>query len=559
MHIASPDQLVGQNIEVYRVERLLRRGHMNAVYLAYHVTQNSPVALMTFILPETFAPEARQRFWERFWQEGARLNTLQHTHILPIHGYGAHAGYPYVVFPYLKNVSLADILKHQGQLHHTEVRPILQQVVTGLAYAHKKGIFHGALKPSNVILNNREEVLVTGFGLMQILQMHGIEKDERPYGHLLSVAGTFLAPEKYVAPEVVLGQAADARTDVYSLGAILFELLSGKPPFTGTNPLEVALQHVQQPVLCLRTHCPDMPLTLAAVVNQALDRDPARRFQRVEELAEAFVRVSAGLSENGTNNRMRAIRNVEQETLPDWQFLPPVITDQLPIVRPTSQATNDQELAQLAPAMKAPSTFVPPAEKLVVTARSPQETSDASWTLPPQEPSAPPRPNSTQQNAKVTRRGPISNKRSYPWEGGKTRGNEPISRRMVVALLVTGGAAVAGTAVAIASTNTASNQQAQNNVANLARNAAMDFVNRANNKAGVLVHLVNGNFVAYDRACTHQGTSVKYDPTKQLLVCPAHGATFDPAKGGAVRQGPATKPLPAMTVYVEADGTIVTG
>jgi Rieske Fe-S protein len=128
---------------------------------------------------------------------------------------------------------------------------------------------------------------------------------------------------------------------------------------------------------------------------------------------------------------------------------------------------------------------------------------------------------------------------------------------MVVALLVTGGVAVAGTAVAIVSTNNTSNKPAQNNAAHLARNAAVDFVNPANNRAGVLVHLANGNFVAYDRACTHQGISVIYDPTKQLLVCPAHGSTFDPAKGGAVEQGPATKPLTRMAVHVNADGTIV--
>jgi serine/threonine protein kinase/nitrite reductase/ring-hydroxylating ferredoxin subunit len=559
MHVTSPDQLVGHNIEPYRVERLLRRSHINAVYLAYHAIQNSPVALMTFILPETLAFEARQRFWERFWKEAAKLTTLRHTHILSIHDYGMYAGYPYIVIPFMKYISLADILKRRGRLHHTEVRHILQQVATGLAYAHEKGIFHGALKPSNIILNNREEVLVTGFGLMEILQMRGIEQDESRYGHLLSIAGTFLAPEKYVAPEVVLGRPAGAHTDVYALGVILLESLSGKLPFTGTNPLEVAMQHVQRPVLCLRTDCPDIPLTLAAVVNQALDRDPERRFQHVDELAEAFVRISVGLSENDTNNRMRAVRDIGQETLPDWQFLPPVITGQLPVLEPTAQATNDQELALLAPPTKVSPTFVPPAEKLAVTTRSLQETSDASWTLPPQELSPPPRSDSTQQNAKLTRRGPISNKHSRPWGRGKTRGNESISRRMVVALLVTGGVAIAGTAVAIASANAVSNQQAQNNVANLARNAVMNFVNPANNKAGVLVHLVNGNFVAYERACTHQGVYVKYDPTKQLLVCPAHGATFDPAHGGAVRQGPATKPLPAMTVHVEADGTIVIG
>ena len=484
----------------------------------------------------------------------------------------------------MTNGSLADILKRRGRLHHTEVLDILQQVAAGLAYAHGKGIFHGALKPSNIVLNNQEEVLVAGFGLMRILQMRGIEQDERPYGHLFSIAGTFLTSAEYIAPEVVQGQPGDARTDIYSLGMILFELLSGKTPFMGTNPLEVAKQHVRQPVLSLRTHCPDIPLALAAIVNQALDRDPARRFQRVDELAEAFARVSAALSENGSNNRMRAIRNAGQDTLADWQFLPPIITGQLPVVRPTSPVTNNQELAQLAnivnlsdispqqdwhqaqslqrpvaPPMKVSPTFVPSAEKPVVTARSPQEAPDDSWTLPPQEPSRSLRSGSAQQNANLTRRGPTSNQRSCPLKGRKTGGNERISRRMVVALLVAGGVAAVGTAVAIYETNNASNQQVQNNAANLAKNAAMEFVDPANNKSIVLVHLSNGSFVAYDRTCTHQGVYVKYDPTKQLLVCPAHGATFDPARGGAVQRGPATKPLSAVTVHINADGTFITG
>src|SRR2546421_898852 len=101
LQITSPDQLVGQEIGAYRVERILGRGYVNTVYLAYHSTQNSPFALITFILPETFAFEARQRFWERFWKEVSRLITLRHTHIVPIHDYGVYAGYPYLVIPYM--------------------------------------------------------------------------------------------------------------------------------------------------------------------------------------------------------------------------------------------------------------------------------------------------------------------------------------------------------------------------------------------------------------------------------------------------------------------------
>jgi Rieske Fe-S protein len=130
-------------------------------------------------------------------------------------------------------------------------------------------------------------------------------------------------------------------------------------------------------------------------------------------------------------------------------------------------------------------------------------------------------------------------------------------------MLAAGGVAVAGTIVAINLTGNASSQQAQNNAANLATNAAMNFMNPADGKASILVRLTNGNFVAYDRACTHKGVFVAYDPAKQLLVCPAHGATFDPAQDGAVvqevPQEPPLKPLPKLAVHINADGTIMAG
>jgi serine/threonine-protein kinase len=573
MQISSLDQLVGQDVGTYRVERLLGHGQINAVYLAYHSTHNSPVALMTFILPEKFSFETRQYFLLRFRKEAARLTTLEHTHIMPVHDYGEYAGSPYLVTPYMTNGSLTNVLKRRGRLHHTEVLDILQQIVAGLAYAHAKGVFHGALKPSNIVRNNQQQTLVAGFGLTQIIQMHGIEQDKRPYAHLFNIAGTFLTSAEYIAPEVVQGQPGDARTDIYSLGVILFELLSGKPPFMGTNPLEVAMQHVQQPVLSLHTHCPDIPLALAAVVNQALDRDPARRFQRVDDLLEAFAQVSAVSPGQDTTKRARAAQNAKLQETPaagytfrDWQFLPPIVTDKVATVGPVSQKTNNQEPAPLVKVSLSSSKQLArsasqSAPEPVVTAKNPQEALFDLWTLSPQESLPPRRLDSVQRNAKRAKRPPTQ--RARPFNGRKTRGNEHLSRRRVMALLVAGGVTIAGTAVAINLTGNTPNQQAQNNAANLAKNAALNFMNPADGKASVLIHLADGNFVAYDRACTHKGVFVAYDPATQLLVCPAHGATFDPANGGAVVQGvpqePPLQPLPKVTVQINADGTIVAG
>ncbi len=212
MQRASVDQLVGQNIGMYRVERSLGRGRVNAVFLARHPAHKNPVALTTFIVPEQFPPESHQRFHQRFRKEAARLIALRHPRILPVYEYGEYLGDPYLVTPYMAGGSLADLLKHRGRLHHVEVLDVL---------------------------SNQSQMLVAGFGLKTILQMRGIGADERSYGHLLSIVGTLLTSAEYVAPEVVQGQLEDARSDIYSLGTILFEMLTGKPPFTGKNPLRL--------------------------------------------------------------------------------------------------------------------------------------------------------------------------------------------------------------------------------------------------------------------------------------------------------------------------------
>ncbi len=130
---------------MYQVERLLGRGRVNAVFLAQHPAHKNPVALTTFIVPEQFSSESRQRFRK----EAARLTALRHPHLLPVYEYGEHLGHLYLITPYIASGSLADLLKRRGRLHHAEVLNVLQPVVAGLAYAHERGLVHGTLKVSS--------------------------------------------------------------------------------------------------------------------------------------------------------------------------------------------------------------------------------------------------------------------------------------------------------------------------------------------------------------------------------------------------------------------------
>jgi serine/threonine protein kinase/Rieske Fe-S protein len=631
MQTLSVDRVVGQSLGSYRVERLLGHGRLSAVYLAQNMSTGTNGALTLFILPERFSPEARQRFMQRFHKEARALTSLQHAHLLPIYEYGEHQGYPYLVTPYMTNGSLADVLKRKGRCDHLEVLDILEQVTPALEYAHRKNVIHGTLKPSNIVLNSERKMLVAGFGLMHILQMRGIEANNKPYGHLLSIADTFLVAPEYTAPEVVQGQSIDKRSDIYALGVVLFELLSGKPPFTGANPLDVAKMHVEQAVPSLRSFCPDLPVALASVVNQALDRDPARRFQSVGELTEAFAQVAAGAS--GPLRRVEKPLYTSPLTAADeapetpangyptgsWQFMPPIVTGKVASVHPAAENATRAASGRLEaldarsgssrkpdaprrpveppaqPSIRssAPPTLIPPSEEVLPTL-------PASYMQPP----APANTSLAEQRRDAWAAPPaapeplvLGNLESDPWNASASAWSRPaagtyarpparrsrnkkMDRRKVVALLATGGVVAAGALIGVKlnlghSTGTAATTQppAGNTKTTKQGNTSQPMqpttnqnvigkttmpVNSSqtfNGNKDLLIRLPNGNFVAYDRACTHEGVLVNYDPATKEIVCPAHGAIFNPTNGSVI-QGPAPTAIAPVKISVNTNGTI---
>ena len=687
------DRLVGQTLGNYRVERLMGQGRLSAVYFAQNTLTGLNGALTLFLVPEHFSQDAHARFIQRFRKEAAALTSLQHPHVLPVHEYGEHQGYPYLVTPYMTNGSLADIIKRQGRCEYTDVLDILEQMVAALEYAHRKGVIHGTLKPSNIVLGDDQNMLVAGFGLMHMLQMRGVEQDNRSYGHLLSIADTFLAAPEYIAPEIVQGQSIDKRSDIYALGIILFELLSGKPPFSGPKPLDVAKMHVDQSIPSLRTLYPDIPMAVVSVVNQALDRDPARRFQTASELAEAFAQAAIGAS--GSMQRIEQApqtNSTKNSTLPDtpahgyatsnwqlmppivtgkvasvnlpphkstqspvqpagssdaWQFVPPVVTGHLEAleapVRPetnrTTSRTPQQEMPRFAPPVKprasAPPTLVPPPSEPIARmiadsylqpepVQSPmresrtEEKKQEWWEQSSQTPLVLADSEADQWGGASGWSQPVSSQRSRTSGRRSTRNtsmrnnstrntsmrNNPIGRRKVIALLATGGVVAAGVLVGAklnlgshtpaaatvtqvpgntTTTHPAGNPPAKNPPAKnppaktngnttpptakqpkgnhvgtiigssaMVPNSAVVF----NNNQDLLIWLANGKFVAYNRSCTHQGVLINYDPATKNMVCPAHGAIFDPAQNAKVLLGPAPTPVKSVKVSVNNDGTI---
>ena len=656
---ASVDELVGQTLGTCHVEQLLGQNRLSAIYLAQQPEQNRTVAITLFILPEQLSAQTRIRFISRFTSEASTLVLLNHPHILPIYEYGERFGYPYLVTPYVTDGSLANLLKQQKRCTPAYTLQILSQVAAGLDYAHSRGVIHGALKPSHILLRNKHRVQVAGFGLVHMLEMRGIDSSTHPHpelAHLLSIAGTFLGAPEYIAPEFVLGQPPDARSDIYSLGMILFELLSGKLPFSGNNPFEVAMRHVEQPIPALHILYPDVSADLEQVIAQALQRDPAQRFQHAGELANAFAQAvkdapqtsraltkATAQEEEVTQRPTTSTLNEETTSTGKWQLVPPIITGRLPAVHAsksdllpiesTTQPTPGTSTWQLVPpiitgrlpAVQLPST--PPASGLeedVPLQTVPVdsfEDNNASFSGPSEE-------RSSASAAETSAQAPLASEESAgiysldlePETGrprrkssSRKRKYAAMTRRHAVALLATGGIAAVG-AIAVGgislahllgntahpqttvvgtstgptygtrpphatpghpgTTPTAGKPTPQPTdkptpnpthtgtlVGNTSQpvNTADDFNNPTDGKASLLLHLPNNSFVAFEKACTHEGVPVYYDPGTHTLVCPAHFSIFDPTNGGKVIQGPANRPLAGVTIRVNSDGTITTG
>ncbi len=650
MQTLAVEQLVGQRLGSCAVEQLLGQGRLSAAYLGQQVVsgQARTVAITTFILPEQFSSQARQRFSARFAKEAASLVTLDHPYILPVYEYGEQHGYPYLVTPYMSYGSLADVLKAKGVCSPTYVYRVLKQIAEALDYAHTKGSLHQALKPANMLLHPDQKIQVAGFGLINLLQMRGIEYSDYTYAHLLSIAGTYLGSPEYIAPEFVQGQYVDGRADIYALGVMLFELLTGQPPFSGTDPIQVALQHVRQSAPSMLSLRPDLPPGLNDVIQRAMSKHPSQRYQTAKDLADAYTTTLAAWQQqqNLTQGVQKSQQNgyyvtgpiagrtapAQSQMTPDeilmasssarWQLMPPITTGRGPVVQPA--------------AFQPPAPMQPAATGRVVSqlpnAGSAQPLVRVSSQPLQPKPVAPPPPPPAAKPAKAKAQNvgqSVTDLDSFAWWSGtpqvqeevqlaqvksasegqaerapkqreaasvfgdawgmdmvqeppmrsRSRRSKKMSRRRAVTMIASGVAAVAvvgvgvklmgqgganGTQQALKANNglgqQGGTQQGGGNANiianNLAMNSAKVFTNPTDGQGAAAIHLPNGRFVAYETACTHAGVTVAYDANTHMLVCPAHGAIFDPMKDAAVVQGPATKPLTPVAIKVNANGSV---
>jgi eukaryotic-like serine/threonine-protein kinase len=263
----------------YTIERELGRGGMATVYLAHDLKHDRHVALKV-LRPELITVIGD----ERFLREVRLTAGLAHPHILPVLDSGDAAGRLWYTAPYIPGGSLRDRLDHEAQLGIPEALRIAEQVAGALAHAHRQGIVHRDIKPENILLAG-DQALVADFGLAKAVDASTAEK--------LTESGLSVGTPAYMSPEQAAGGAVDARTDLYALGCVVYEMLAGMPPFTGPSARAILARQAIDPVPPLRTVRPTVPENIARAVERALAKVPSDRFNTAAEFTEALEKPDA--------------------------------------------------------------------------------------------------------------------------------------------------------------------------------------------------------------------------------------------------------------------------
>lgn len=263
----------------YDVVRPLGWGGMAEVYLTVDRQLGRQVAVK--VIRDRFAHD--ERFVTRFRREARAAASLSHPHVVAVHDVGVHEGSPFIVMEHVPGRTLAELLRDNGPMPPGRAAEVGEAVARALGTAHAAGIVHRDVKPGNVMVTADGRVKVLDFGIARALRW-------TPLTDTPAVQGT----AEYMAPEYVKGDGADPRSDIYSLGVVLYELLTGRPPFTGDSPLQVAYKHLEEAPAAPDAVRPGLPASLTAVVMRCLAKHPGDRYRRAEELAADLSNLRSG-------------------------------------------------------------------------------------------------------------------------------------------------------------------------------------------------------------------------------------------------------------------------
>ncbi|MEO6061934.1 MAG: protein kinase [Thermoflexales bacterium] len=277
-----------QTIGRYRIVREIGRGGMAIVYEARDPNVDRVVAVK--VLPPAFTHDLTFRM--RFEREAKTIATLEHSAIVPIYDYGEDGYQPFIVMRYMEGGSLAERLR-RGPLPFVEIQRILDRVAAGIDFAHARGVIHRDLKPENFLFDGDDQPCIVDFGIAKLLDHAAVSLTR----------GGLIGTPAYMSPEHARGERIDTRTDLYSLGAILFEMLTGRTPYQAETPTGIIMRHLTDPIPRLVEARQDLPAQLQSVIDRSMAKRPQDRLASAGEVARLFSELARDASPPPTQIR----------------------------------------------------------------------------------------------------------------------------------------------------------------------------------------------------------------------------------------------------------------
>ncbi len=354
--LTRSEDLVGRSIAGYRLLEVLGRGGMSTVFLAQRLDHPQDQVAIKILLPSGVpTPEDIVSFQARFMREAQAAYRMHHPHILPVLGYGQEQDLFYMIMPVISGGTLATRLASASEpLPLAEIVGYLDQLAGAIDYANQHGVVHRDIKPSNVLIDTSGSVYLVDFGIIHLFDSGLYALDETPTS--LTTIGRMYGTPAYMAPERFKGEPAEPATDIYALGVLLYQLVTGQVPFSADNPLAVGMKHLNEQPRSPRALRPDLPEPAEAAILKALAKQPADRFATAAAFATAFA---AGL-EGQWSEALFPLPPVMSPELAATQAQQPAIAPVVPVPEGPYQS-NQLVLgpAPLAAYNQAPVAFAP--------------------------------------------------------------------------------------------------------------------------------------------------------------------------------------------------------
>jgi hypothetical protein len=261
-----------------RIDGEIGSGGMSTVYLAFDETLERPVAIKVLDSDISRDPNAL----ERFRREARTVAQISHPHVVMVIDAGEDQGHPYIVFEHVRGETLKDRIRRTGRLPVSEAVAYAIEIGRALEAAHERQLVHRDVKPQNVLIDEEGRAKVTDFGIARSLELEA---------HQLTAAGRVVGTTDYVSPEQALGQEVTGQSDVYSLGIVLYEMLTGEVPFKGESSVSVAMKHVREGLPDVQRRRPEVSAALAAVVERATAKEVANRYPTVHDMVRDLEEV----------------------------------------------------------------------------------------------------------------------------------------------------------------------------------------------------------------------------------------------------------------------------